>query len=110
MKKIILILMLMIGCLSFSEKLHTNKKLNWDKIEGKWFNGFYEFKSQKGQKFIIMNDVNGRVVQKLTVQGYVLKDTSGGRYAYDVKHKTVVAIDNANDIVVKFSKKYVDAN
>lgn len=52
MKKIIFILLLVVTCISFSEKLHTNKKLNWEKIEGKWFNGFYEFKTQKGKTIV----------------------------------------------------------
>lgn len=110
MKKIILMLMIIIGCFSFAEKLHTNKQLNWDKIQGKWFNGFYEFKTQKGNKFLITNDVNGRSVQKLKINGYIIVDNYGGKYAYDTKYNTVVALSDNQDILIKFNKKYIPAN
>lgn len=110
MKKIILMLMIIIGCFSFAEKLHTNKQLNWEKIEGKWFNGFYEFKTQKGNKFLITNDVNGRSVQKLKINGYIIVDNYGGKYAYDTKYNTVVALSDNQDILIKFNKKYIPAN
>lgn len=110
MKKIRLMLMIIIGCFSFAEKLHTNKQLNWEKIEGKWFNGFYEFKTQKGNKFLITNDVNGRSVQKLKINGYIIVDNYGAKYAYDTKYKTLVALSDNHDILVKFNKKYIPAN
>lgn len=111
MKKIVFALMLGLSVMSFAAKLTTDKKPHWEKIRGKWYAGIYTFTEQKGRKFLIIDDTGTeRSVLRISQNGYIFKDQTGVRYAWDTKLRTVVTLDAHNNIETKFSKNMINAN
>lgn len=114
MKKIILMLMIVISCLSFSvsqtKKLATDKKLHWDKIEGKWFGGLFEFKKQKGNYFVIITDYDRNVFKLKVVNGYILETPNKLRFAYDTQCKSVASLAENSSTKVDYcmSRNVID--
>lgn len=102
MKKIILILMFVIGCLSFSNgrNLFTDKKLHWDKIQGSWEGGMIELRKQKNNYFVIITESERTVMKARLINGYIIESSNGDRYAYDTKCKGLAALYNKSTKVM----------
>lgn len=98
MKKIILMLMIVIGCISFSKSrtLVTDKKLHWDKIQGSWEGGMIELRKQKGNYFVIITESERSVMKAKVIDGYIIESSNGDRYAYDIKCKGIAALYNGS--------------
>ena len=116
MKKLILIIMVILGTITFSEKLNTDGKLNADKMVGSWAN----------EDVLIIKKSNNYYLRYFTnekpdgyskpflfkqINAYTLKavDDDGTEfcYAYDTKKKNLASLKCGTNNVEDFlPKKY----
>ena len=117
MKKLIFLLVFMLGITVFSEKLTTDGNFNTKNILGKWVNGTMEIKNNNGKLVLITISSDGTVdkgeMKALKNGVYIVsnfyqmpsKKDKNLYLAWDSKFKTLVEIDKNFNIIEKFSRK-----
>lgn len=123
MKKLVILIMILLGITVFAEKLTSNGKPNLDKLKGTWGNDFYQIAHRKNDWYLGVYDVNYSTDNEyiwhkiklyknsvFVVQNYYTPETQvkdkNLYFAYDIKYKTMVILDKELNILEKISKKY----
>lgn len=109
MKKLMLAMFLSMSILSFSAKITTNGKVNFDKMIGVHASGLFEFR-RYNKKMYLVTESDRKYIEELKVcKKVLLCSKDGSIFGYDVKLKKPVQVDK-NWNILQVIPKTIDGS